>query len=50
MSKYKRDDGSFSVGMFMMAVVLAAFTAGYALRDSGFQFSIKNPQHQVERP
>ena len=50
MSRYK-DDGTFSGGIFTAMVIVAAFVCGYALRDSGFQFSIKQPQQQeVRRP
>jgi hypothetical protein len=49
MSRYNRDDGSFGWGMFTMATLLAAFIAGYALRDSDFQFAIKRPAQEVKK-
>jgi hypothetical protein len=50
MSRYHRDDGTFTSGLFTAIVIAAAFICGYALRDSGFIIRVNQPQQQEVRP
>jgi hypothetical protein len=40
MNRYRKDDGTFGMGMIAAGMALIGFCAGYAIRDNGYVLNI----------
>ena len=43
---HHRDDGTFSGGLIMAALLVISFCAGYTVRDQGITFKVEAPTIQ----
>ena len=43
---YHRDDGTFSSGLIVAALIVLAFISGYWVRDNGFIIRVQTPPIQ----
>ncbi|WP_143162113.1 hypothetical protein [Phormidesmis priestleyi] len=43
---YHRDDGTFSSGLIVAALIVLAFISGYWVRDKGFIIRVQTPPVQ----